>query len=92
MQPLHSTWETVKNLKPISYTQKDFGDTHKADDIERWGFIAHELQETLVESAASGVKDQENCIQAPNPFTIIAALTKALQEAMQRIEELEERV
>jgi hypothetical protein len=28
-------------------------------------------------------------IQAPNPWTVIAALTKALQEAMARIEALE---
>ena len=27
------------------------------DDIERWGFIAHELQETLVPSAATATKD-----------------------------------
>jgi hypothetical protein len=60
-----------------------------ADDIERWGFIAHELQETLTPSAASGVKDAYDTIQTPNPFTLIAALTKALQEAMVRIEVLE---
>ena len=62
---------------------------HKADDIERWGFIAHELQEATVESAAHAPKDDPNLIQAPNPFTVIAALTKALQEAMARIEALE---
>ncbi|MGY3119136.1 hypothetical protein ACVWXQ_003073 [Bradyrhizobium sp. S3.14.4] len=62
------------------------------DDIERWGFIAHELQGTLVQSAATGVKDQPDLIQSPNPFTIIAALTKALQEAMARIETLEAKV
>jgi hypothetical protein len=28
-------------------------------------------------------------VQSPNPFTLIAALTKALQEAMARIEALE---
>jgi hypothetical protein len=61
-----------------------------ADDIERWGFIAHELQATLTPSAATGVKDQSDLIQAPNPFTLIAALTKALQEAMTRIEVLEQ--
>jgi hypothetical protein len=61
----------------------------KADNIERWGFVAHELQETLVESAASGVKDQADTIQSPNPWTVIASLTKALQEAMERIEALE---
>jgi len=60
-----------------------------ADDVERWGFIAHELQETLVPSAATGVKDSPDHVQSPNPFTLIAALTKALQEAMARIEALE---
>jgi len=63
----------------------------EADDIERWGFIAHELQATLTPSAASGEKDSPDTIQSPNPFTVIAALTKALQEAMVRIEALEAR-
>jgi hypothetical protein len=65
------------------------GSMFTADNIERWGFIAHELQATLVESASTGVKDQPDLIQSPNPFTVIAALTKALQEAMARIEALE---
>ena len=100
--PLPGMWETVKALRPIKYTHCDFtppvalkkanedGTPHiVGDDIERWGFIAHELQETLVESAASGVKDAPDAIQSPNEFTVIAALTKALQEAMARIEALE---
>jgi len=107
---LASTWDTVKALRPIKYTQAQFsppshveyvtslmtkegsvapGDLYEADDIERWGFIAHELQETLVPSAATGVKDSPDTVQSPNPFTLIAALTKALQEAMARIEALE---
>jgi hypothetical protein len=119
---LPGTWETVKKLRPIQYTQAQFsppshveyiaGEIVKAkqreekaphlepyevnelplfkeDDIERWGFIAHELQETLIPSAASGVKDAPDEIQSPNPWTVIAALTKALQEAMTRIEALE---
>ena len=61
----------------------------EADNIERWGFIAHELAETLVPSAVDGVKDAPNHVQSPNPCTVIAALTKALQEAMTRIEALE---
>ena len=65
----------VKQLRPISYTHADWGDLSKADDIERWGFIAHELQETLIDSAANGHKDAENVIQSPNPWTLIAALT-----------------
>ena len=65
------------------------GPMFEADDIERWGFVAHELQETLTPSAATAVKDSPDSIQSPNPFTVIAALTKALQEAMARIEALE---
>lgn len=69
------------------------GDTPKpmfVDDAnERWGFLAHELQETTIATAATGVKDSPDTIQSPNPFTVIAALTKALQEAMTRIEALE---
>jgi len=60
-----------------------------ADDIERWGFIAHELQATTVESAATGVKDDPVHVQSLNLAPIVAALTKALQEAMARIEALE---
>ena len=59
------------------------------DEIERWGFIAHELQETLIADAATGVKDDPVHIQSPNPWTVIATLTKALQEAIARIEALE---
>lgn len=62
-----------------------------ADDVERWGFVAHELQETLIENAATGYKDSPDTVQSPNPWTVIAALTKALQEAMVRIEALEAR-
>jgi hypothetical protein len=61
----------------------------RADDIEHWGFIAHELQNTLIMDAATGVKDSPDTVQSPNPWTVIAALTKALQEAMARIEALE---
>ena len=98
---LPSMWETVKALNPISYTHKDYTPPAElerdadaqplvvGDDIEQWGFIAHELQETLIPSAASGVKDQADCIQSPNVWTVIATLTKALQEAMARIEALE---
>ena len=102
--PLGRMWETVKALKPISYTHCDFtpplqrklqltrdagAPFVEADDIERWGFLAHELQETLVPSAATAEKDADNAIQSPNPWTVIAALTSALQEAMARIEALE---
>jgi hypothetical protein len=88
---LPSMWDKVKSLHPISYTQKEYAPLFKDNDVEQWGFIAHELQETLTESAASARKDAPNVIQSPNPWTVIASLTKALQEAMQRIETLEAR-
>jgi hypothetical protein len=73
-----------------AYTpEKIPGPLFTADDTERWGFMAHELQETLVMSAATGAKDAAAAIQSPNPLTIIAALTKALQETMTRVEALE---
>jgi hypothetical protein len=89
LAPLPSMWERLKALKPISYKHRDYKDLVKANDKERWGLVAHELQETLIEDAATGVKDQEDCIQSPNPWTVIAALTKTLQEAQARIEALE---
>jgi hypothetical protein len=94
---LPDTWNAVKALRPVKYTQAQFAlpdspELFAADDIERWGFIAHELQETLIPSAASAFKDAPNAIQSPNPYTLLAALTKALQEAMTRIEALEARV
>jgi hypothetical protein len=100
---LPSTWERTKALRPVSYQHRDYtppglgadqGDVAPrplfvGDDVERWGFVAHELQETLIPNAATGEKDSPTHIQSPNPWTVIATLTKALQEAMTRIEALE---
>ena len=108
VEELPAMWDVVKQLRPISYTQAEWvppqsAEDHAAgkpapeplfvaDDIERWGFIAHELQETLIPSAASAEKDAPNAIQSPNPFTLLAAVTKALQEAMARIEAQDARI
>jgi len=88
---LPSTWDRVKALRPISYNHKENPELlmMKADTAERWGFIAHELQETLLPTAATGVKDEPNLIQSPDLMALIAPLTRALQEAMARIETLE---
>jgi len=87
---LPGTWDKVKALRPVSYRFRDNEELRvAADPIERWGFIAHELQEALTESAATGHKDAPNLIQSPDPLVLIAALTRALQEAMARIESLE---
>lgn len=78
--------EDAEQLPPLADPNAPF---FRGDDIEHWGFIAHELQDTLTLTAATGHKDSPDHIQSPNPFTVIAALTKALQEAMGRIEALE---
>ena len=89
IEPLPGQWDAVKALRPVSYSQRGgVFDTFDDEPDERWGFLAHELQETLVPTAATGVKDGD-VIQMPNPWTVIAALTSALQEAMSRIEALE---
>lgn len=84
---LPSVWDLVKALRPVRYTQKAY-DIWVDDDKAQWGFIAHELQEQLGEHAATGVKDGPD-IQSPNIMGILAAVTRALQEAMERIEVLE---
>jgi hypothetical protein len=103
--PLDSMWAKLKALKPIRFSYKDYtppeavpdqGEVEPrplvvGNDIEQWGFLAHELQETLTPSAASGAKDEANVLQSPNPWTIIAALTKTVQEMQARIETLEAR-
>jgi hypothetical protein len=88
IQPLASTWEAVKSLNPISYKQRGFRDLIKDREELQWGFVAHELQEQLTPSAASGEKDGPD-LQHPDLLGLIAAVTKALQEAMTRIEALE---
>jgi hypothetical protein len=90
VEPLGSMWDKVKALRPVVYNIKDTDDgLFRRDPTERWGFIAHELQETLIENAASGQKDEANVIQSLDLPVLLAATTKALQEAMARIEALE---
>ena len=100
---LPTMWERTKALRPISYQHQNYTPPNAQlkedgsaadplivqDDVERWGFVAHELQETLIGDAATGEKDSETHLQSPNPWTVIATLTRALQEAMERIEALE---
>jgi len=81
--------EVERRLQEAAGKPAEMTPMFAADDTERWGFIAHELQDTLIESAATGYKDAPDTVQSPNPWTLIAALTSALQEAMERIEVLE---
>jgi hypothetical protein len=87
--------EYLKNLPAKNGTEseeeksKEPDPLFREDNIEHWGFIAHDLQNDLVPAAATGYKDAPNIVQSVNPLTLLAGLTKALQEAMARIEILE---
>jgi hypothetical protein len=91
IQPLGSMWDRIKALKPVRYQHRQYREFVKDEPDERWGLLAHEVQEALLPTAAIGNKDEENVIQSINPLVMIAVLTKALQEAMTRIEALEAR-
>jgi|TARA_Y100000052_G_scaffold7712_1_gene7505 hypothetical protein len=82
--------ERIKQLKPSTFQIKDYGDAIKAETVTREGFIAHEVQE-VIPSGASGTKDGE-FTQCLNIDAIVSVLTKALQEAVAKIETLESKV
>ena len=81
--------DKIKQLRPITYQYADYK-VFKASDSIREGFIAHEVQE-VIPSGADGVKDGDS-IQSLNVDAIVSVLTKALQEAVAKIETLETKV
>ena len=90
IQPLSSCVEVVKALRPVTFQYvKDY----TKDRSVQPGFIAQELQQAFVDQPyLDGVVQQ-----GPNHLNVayqslIPILTKALQEAMARIEKLEAEV
>ena len=81
--------DKIKQLRPVNYKYKDYS-VFKADGVDREGFIAHEVQE-VIPSGVEGSKDGE-AIQSLNMDAIVSVLTKALQEAVAKIETLETKV
>lgn len=81
----------IKQLRPVKYEYTDFGEIFKADGVQREGFIAHELAE-VIPSAVEGEKDAPNQIQSLKLDALCSVLTKALQEALERIESLEAKI
>ena len=82
--------DKVKLLKPSTFQFKDYEGVFVADGITREGFIAHEVQE-VIPSGATGTKDGAD-IQSLQLDAIVSVLTKALQEAVAKIETLETKV
>jgi len=81
----------IKALRPVTYERGNYKDLFKEDGVLREGFIAHELAE-IIPSAVEGEKDAENQIQSINIDALVSVLTKALQEAVAKIETLEAKV
>jgi hypothetical protein len=86
-----SAIERVSKLRPITYEYQNYGELFKEDGVQREGFIAHELAE-VIPSAVEGEKDAPNQIQSLRLDALVSVLTKALQEAIGRIETLEAEV
>lgn len=82
--------DKIKLLKPSTFQYKDYQGVFKADNVTREGFIAHEIQE-VIPSGATGSKDGTE-IQSLKLDAIVSVLTKALQEAVAKIETLETKV
>tara|TARA_R100001082_G_scaffold26702_1_gene13302 strand:- start:592 stop:1569 length:978 start_codon:yes stop_codon:yes gene_type:complete len=84
--------EKVKQLRPVNYEYADNTDfSFRGDGVEREGFIAHEVAE-VIPSGCEGAKDAANQIQSLKVDAIVSVLTKALQEAVAKIETLETKV
>ena len=86
---IESSIEKTKQLNPVNFAWKESGD--RVD-----GFIAHELQEVCPD-AVSGTKDAVDDegnpeYQGIDQSKLVPLLTKALQEAVTKIESLEARV
>ena len=81
----------IKALRPVTYQRANYKELFTEDGVQREGFIAHELA-LVIPSAVSGEKDAENRIQSLNLDAVVSVLTKALQEAIAKIETLEARL
>ena len=84
--------DKIKQLRPVNYEYADNDDfSFKADGVAREGFIAHEVAE-VIPSGCEGAKDAANQVQSLKVDAIVSVLTKALQEAVAKIETLETKV
>jgi len=89
IEPMSSQWDNIKSLNPCTFTFKtDVANT------QVMGFIAHELANTYP-SSVSGDKDAvdergENIYQQLDYGLLTPFITKALQEAMIKVEILEQ--
>ena len=87
----HSDVYNMPSFLRKFYYKKLFETKKKESDEIKEGFVAHEVQE-VIPSAVNREKDIENGLQTINLDAIVSVLTKALQEAVAKIETLETKV
>tara|TARA_R100001079_G_scaffold91719_1_gene54283 strand:- start:45 stop:1304 length:1260 start_codon:yes stop_codon:yes gene_type:complete len=80
--------ERVKKLRPVKYQDKAFQIFKETEDIHE-GFIAHEMQEVIPDAVK---EEKDKGIQSIDYLPVLSTLTKALQEAVAKIEVLEAKV
>ncbi len=80
--------ERIKKLRPVTFKYRDY-DIYKQSESVHEGFVAHEVGE-VIPDACKGNKDER--LQVIGIAPIVANLTKALQEAVAKIETLEAKV
>ena len=94
VRPMMSMTEQVMLMRPITYQFKDV-DMWKDDGIRRYGFIAQELRSVAgLHDTVVGENEALTVDGTIQPLTLdttqlIAVLTKALQETIARVDELE---
>ncbi len=95
IQPLSTATDKILALNPVEFNWKTTG-IFKDDGISHWGFVADEVQ-TVIPNAVEGKSDGLTISGGIQPQLlsdrpIIAALVKALQETINRIDSLETRL
>ena len=80
--------ERLKKLRPVKYQSTDYGIFKQTEDIHE-GFIAHEVQEVIPDAVK---EEKDKGLQSIDFLPFFSTLTKALQEAVVKIETLETKV
>ena len=93
---LTDTDSIIKQLRPVKFEMTTEEGTD-FDGLKHVGFLAHEVQEAGVTDCVSGTKDQvdedgDPVIQGMDYGRLTPYLVKSLQDALTKIDELENRI
>ena len=86
-----SAIERINALRPVKYEYADYENIFVADNIQREGFIAHEVAQ-IIPSAVEGEKDAENAFQSLKLDAMLSVAVKAIQEQQEIINDLKARI